>query len=207
LSDATIGGIAVEVWTMSGGIAFDSFYIGRNENAASKLAESTWRFKYLKQSIQADVASRKAQRLLAEAAYEKSNGGWSERLTLGILITRDFFAENPIVASVIIGVIAALSLACCCCICCGEHSHSHAHGDHSHGHFHDSINEGPLLLEQRIKDMKAKAENALKVANDAAKEAQTALSEASSRQKESSSTTTSSIDEHTSQNGLRQRHK
>ena len=37
-----MGGVAVEVWTMQGGLQFDNFYVGHDEAAAKAFGEATW---------------------------------------------------------------------------------------------------------------------------------------------------------------------
>jgi len=131
---APIGAIAVEIWTMTRGIAYDNIIITHDLQAAIDFAAQTWAPKY-----DAHEAVRAAERAAIEGP------GLMAQITEAIEMVVQGVNENPLVGVVGVGVtFVALSLVIYVCCCSGgidedDHDHDHSHHDHSH---HDKKDDG-----------------------------------------------------------------
>eukprot|EP00904_Undaria_pinnatifida_P004761 jgi/Undpi1/14286/HiC_scaffold_9.g03935.m1 len=90
---APITGLAVEVWSVDGGVWLDNFAVGDDINAALKLAEDTWRPKFV--AHEAVVAAEKKQKKekedkLAEKKKKKNkDAALTSRLSSAVTLVVD----------------------------------------------------------------------------------------------------------------------
>ena len=68
---AAVGGVAVEVWTMQGGLYFDNFVVGNDLDAVQMFGEATWRPRFDAEAVSADELrarkrAREREAILAE---------------------------------------------------------------------------------------------------------------------------------------------
>jgi len=88
---APVGGIAIEVWTMSPGISFDNVALGTSEAAAEELREKLWRpvFRQQKKEVTAKERKDTVHKYLNKAASLPSM--W----TTGFQQELELFREEP----------------------------------------------------------------------------------------------------------------
>jgi calnexin len=144
LSGAAIAGVAVEVWTMNGGILFDNFLITTSESDAATFAEQTWRAKFTSEAEQQKAATRAASKKARTDAFQ--NGGFMDKIGFYIAEAWDVINDNPVPA-IVTGVIILIStFVGFWYLCQGgpeeevesrSHSRDHGHSHDHHGHSHD----------------------------------------------------------------------
>lgn len=88
-----IGAIALEIWTMSGGITFDNFWLGYDSAAAATYAEQTWVKRHAlemtdEEKTEAEAKSKVRQMMLDE-------GGWQNVLYVYALDVQEFLLSLP----------------------------------------------------------------------------------------------------------------
>lgn len=107
-----MGAIAIDIWTMSGNVAYDNILVGRDEQAASDLAEATWRAKFdaQKSAIENERESEKASR----RSKKWDEGGIGGKLEVLADMTTDFIGKNMIVSVIAISAIIIASAFLCC---------------------------------------------------------------------------------------------
>ena len=111
---APMGAVAVEIWTMSGGIRMDNFYVGFDENAAKAFAKGSWglKRKYEKESTRSkSSAERKAERERKRA--KGWSGGASAMVEVYLGDAMDLVYEN-MMASVATAIVLLVSLIFLC---------------------------------------------------------------------------------------------
>merc|ERR1719498_2011150 len=113
---APIGGVAVEIWTMSGGIHFDNIYISNDLGDASEWARLSFGEEQEKEAAAKKAAASAKRR--AERAKQWEEGGFGAKVSVIIGATVDIIADN-LVASIVTGSLVLLSLAYYCC-CSGD---------------------------------------------------------------------------------------
>jgi hypothetical protein len=116
LSGGRIGGVAVEVWTMNGGIWMTDFLVGRDEAAAAAHVEAVWRPRHAAQKAALEGAERSAGRAGRLAAAEA--GGVAAKAVFWAYEVRDIALDNPIatiatVATAVLGSVFAAYRICC----------------------------------------------------------------------------------------------
>jgi len=97
---APMGGIGIELWTMTNKITFDNIFIGESLEEAFEFAEATWKVKY-------DVEKQLEEK---EKATKDSPDYFQ--------ITLKFVKDNVIIISIVSFVVLLLSLLLCAL--CGE---------------------------------------------------------------------------------------
>lgn len=116
LAGAAIGGVGVEVWTMSGNLAFDNFLLTNDEATAAAAVETHWKPKHAAQVAFNAAVERNATRSARLAAA--ADGGWQGQLVYYVLEARDIAVENPVATlatavALLAGVGIASYRACC----------------------------------------------------------------------------------------------
>lgn len=116
LSGGRIGGVAVEVWTMNGGIWMTDFLVGTDEAAAAAHVEAVWRPRHAAQKAALEGAERSAGRAGRLAAAEA--GGVAAKAVFWAYEVRDIALDNPIatiatVATAVLGSVFAAYRICC----------------------------------------------------------------------------------------------
>ena len=97
-----IGAVAVEIWTMSGGIHFDNIYLGSDPAAAKAFADATWAVKNPAEKAQAAAAKAAAKRKQRLAALNSGTvSGYFSYYAGGLM---DLMGDN------LVATILALSL-------------------------------------------------------------------------------------------------
>merc|ERR1719498_761941 len=115
---APIGGVAVEIWTMSGGIHFDNIYISNDLGDASEWARLSFGEEQEKEAAAKKAAASAKRR--AERAKQWEEGGFGAKVSVIIGATVDIIADN-LVASIVTGSLVLLgTMYFCCKNCCGE---------------------------------------------------------------------------------------
>merc|ERR1719498_498172 len=115
---APIGGVAVEIWTMSGGIHFDNIYIINDLGDASEWARLSFGEEQEKEAAAKKAAASAKRR--AERAKQWEEGGFGAKVSVIIGATVDIIADN-LVASIVTGSLVLLgTMYFCCKNCCGE---------------------------------------------------------------------------------------
>eukprot|EP00752_Nemacystus_decipiens_P005999 g5417.t1 len=121
---APMTGLAIEIWTVDGGIWLDNFVVGDDIAAALRLAETTWRPKFEAWEANAAAEQRQKQR---DMAAQKRNAMFPSILSASRLLadkarpflpdaaapTLDAAAENPVavLATLMAGLLAMLGLS------------------------------------------------------------------------------------------------
>ena len=108
-----MGAIAVEIWTMSGGIRMDNFYVGFDETAAKSFGKATWGVKATYEKESSRQMSREERK--AEREKKRANGwegGASAMLEVYLGDAMDFAADNifTLVATVLVIVVSLVFL-------------------------------------------------------------------------------------------------
>ena len=107
-----MGGVAVEVWTMQGGLQFDNFYVGHDEAAAKAFGEATWAKKSAFEAQFSRDAAAKIKR--EERERMKKEGGALGHVQVLALDSLDVMAEN-VVASMLTAIALVVGLLYFCC--------------------------------------------------------------------------------------------
>ncbi len=55
------GGVAIEIWTMMDGIAFDNIFVGYDPKVASELADSTWKVKHTREVAESETKKKEQE--------------------------------------------------------------------------------------------------------------------------------------------------
>lgn len=110
---APIGGVAIEIWTMSSGIHFDNIYIGNDLNAAQSWAASSFGAKDAKEAA---IRKEKLASKRAEERLKKLNeGGFSNTMNYYLGEVGDVLAEN-LIATIVTISLGAVGMIYYCCI-------------------------------------------------------------------------------------------
>eukprot|EP01039_Chlorochromonas_danica_P007912 gene7912-8729_t len=105
LGMAPIKGLAVEVWTTSGGIHFDNFLVADKSSPAVKELTNRFRAKH-----SAEVQQKRTQKEQQEAELNS----WQNKLNIYALEAVQFLSQNPAaLATGLAGILTALLLLCC----------------------------------------------------------------------------------------------
>jgi len=108
---APIAAVAIEVWTMSKGMQFDNFYVGRDEAGAKAYGEATWAKKAaVEDSNDADAKKEKAQK---EREAKRAAGGVMNLAEVYVLDFLDVVMEN-VAISIIAAVVIIVALVFMC---------------------------------------------------------------------------------------------
>jgi len=110
---APIGGVAIEIWTMSAGIHFDNIYIGNDITAAQKWAEDSFGAKDAHEKELRKV--EKAAKRHAERLKKYEEGGFSNVLGYYTGEVMDVLTDN-IVATVVTITLGMIGLIYYCCM-------------------------------------------------------------------------------------------
>lgn len=121
--------VAIEIWTMSGGIEFDDIIVSNNEANTLEYGREAWSKEHNGIKETQDSQRKSAEREAREAAY--AEGGLIDKVNYFVFEAFEYTAENP-VAAVATGVVLLVSLIACCCMGGGS-NHSHSHGGHDTG--------------------------------------------------------------------------
>lgn len=107
-----IGAIALEIWTMSGGIVFDNIWLGHDVAAAQLYADQTWA--KIHASEQSEQAKEDAESKAKVRQMMLDDGNWQNLAYLYATDARDYLLSLP--RLVIFGVIAlcVLGIVSCC---------------------------------------------------------------------------------------------
>lgn len=129
LGGAAIQGVAVEVWTMNGGMQFDNFLITRSEE------EATAAYKQLTQpraeTLEAEYAAKERSERRAARVAAAEQGGAMEKVRYVVGEATDMALEQPAAAAATAVVLLLSLLGSCVYCCCGRDSsdsaaHTHA---------------------------------------------------------------------------------
>jgi calnexin len=120
---APIGGVAIEIWTMSSGIHFDNIYIGNDIIAAQEWAEASYGTKdaHEKKLLKAEAAKKRHE----ERAKRLEEGGFMNVLGYYFGEVGDVLADN-LIATVITAALGMMAMIYWCCIA-GEAAESDAY--------------------------------------------------------------------------------
>jgi calnexin len=91
----SIGAVAIEVWTMSGGINFDNFWIGHDAKAASRFAELTWAKEHELEMLEEKKTSESEKEKIREEKLEA--GGFMNLLSIYASDGMDLVRSQPMV--------------------------------------------------------------------------------------------------------------
>lgn len=110
---APIGGVAIEIWTMSSGIHFDNIYIGNDLSAAQSWAAASFGAKDAKEAAirKEKIANKRAEERLKK--FEE--GGFSNTMNYYLGEVGDVLAEN-LIATVVTISLGAIGMIYYCCI-------------------------------------------------------------------------------------------
>ena len=113
---APIGGVAVEIWTMSSGIHFDNIYIGNDIIAAQEWAEASFGTKdaHEKRLLKEEAAKKRRE----ERAKRLEEGGIMNVLGYYFGEVGDVLADN-LIATVITAALGMMAMIYWCCIAGG----------------------------------------------------------------------------------------
>jgi len=132
-----MAGVAIEIWTMSAGIAFDNVLVTADEDAATDFGDATWAVKHTAE-VEKAVAAKKAAEA-AERLRKYEEGGIMNTINFWLVEGIEAGVANPVPSGIaLLGVVGGL-FWCCLKMAGGDddpayasHGHSHEHG-HSHG--------------------------------------------------------------------------
>lgn len=111
---APIGGVSVEIWTMSSGIHFDNIYVGNDLEAAAEWAQKSFgEVREKEKALKAAEAARKRREARLKL-LEKGGFGNTMSYYLGEL--GDIIADN-IIATIVTGVVILAASVRLCCWC------------------------------------------------------------------------------------------
>jgi calnexin len=105
-----IGGVAIEIWTMNDGIAFDNIFIGYDANVASDLADRTWKEKNRLEGLHAE--SKKAADEAKRRESLKSDGSVTAMIEYYTIEAVDFLKANPWVGIIPVFLLVVLAWQC-----------------------------------------------------------------------------------------------
>jgi calnexin len=107
-----MGGVGIEVWTMSKGLTFDNFFIGHDEAAAAAFGAASWKPKHLAESTSEETARNAAAK--KARARKLAEGGVMNTAEVYVMDGLDVMAQNIVasVLSVCAGLIAIMYLCC-----------------------------------------------------------------------------------------------
>ena len=110
---APIGGVAIEIWTMSSGIHFDNIYVGNDISAAQEWAAASFGAKDAKEAAirKAKLASKRAE----ERLKKFKEGGFGNTINYYLGEVGDVLADN-LVATIVTISLGAIGLIYYCCI-------------------------------------------------------------------------------------------
>jgi len=110
---APIGGVAVEIWTMSSGIHFDNIYIGNDITAAQEWAEASFGAKdaHEKRILKEEAAEKRRQ----ERAKRFEEGGVMNTLGYYFGEVGDVLVDN-LIATVVTAALGMMAMIYYCCI-------------------------------------------------------------------------------------------
>lgn len=102
---APVAAVAIEVWTMSGGMRFDNIIVGRDEAAALAFGAQTWK---LKAAAEADVKKVKTEKdRKAEREKKRANGGLNNLVEVYLADGMEYAQAN---VALVLGTLLALTL-------------------------------------------------------------------------------------------------
>ena len=105
-------GVAIEIWTMSGGLFFDNVLVTRDAAKASEFAQQTWKPRHAAQVAREEIKRARIARAQREEAYE--TGGLMGKVNYFVLEAMDVAVANPI-PSLLTIVVAFVSVIYLCC--------------------------------------------------------------------------------------------
>merc|ERR1711871_1703132 len=110
---APIGGVAVEIWTMSSGIHFDNIYIGNDIIAAQEWAEASFGTKdaHEKRLLKEEAAKKRRE----ERAKRLEEGGFMNVLGYYFGEVGDVLVDN-LIATVVTAALGMMAMIYYCCI-------------------------------------------------------------------------------------------
>lgn len=131
-----MAGVAIEIWTMSAGLAFDNVLVTSDEDAAADFGDATWAIKHAAQKEQAAAAKKRAE--AAERLRKYEEGGFMNVFNYWLVEGIEAGVANPIPAGIALLAFVGGLFWCCLKMAGGDddvaYGHGHSHdGDHAHG--------------------------------------------------------------------------
>lgn len=117
LGGAAMGSLGVEVWTMSGGITYNSFLVTRSEAAAEAFGTKTWQPKHAAQEAAAAADALAKEHEARLSAAEK--GGWAEKAAYWVGEATALAKSQPAATAVAAVVLASAFIALAFFFCTG----------------------------------------------------------------------------------------
>lgn len=110
-----IGAIAIEVWTMKGGITYDNIWLGHDIDDARAFAEETWRLKRLQEKKEAD--KKEDDKLRQMRDVKAVQGGFLNRLEVMWIDIIRYVKNNPTqgigyIVAIILTLIGSVMFLC-----------------------------------------------------------------------------------------------
>ena len=144
---APIGGVAVEIWTMQGGIHFDNIYIGNDIGAAAQWAMESFGNEQEEEAAAAKASARKAAKDARDKKWEE--GGVLAKASVLVSSGLEFAGDNLIATVVTLFLIFGSLMYY---MCCGEDP-EYDGDEYAMGE--EDINETPEQAEANDAEMEA----------------------------------------------------
>ena len=110
---APIGGVAVEIWTMQGGIHFDNIYIGNDIGAAAQWAMESFGNEQEEEAAAAKASARKAAKDARDKKWEE--GGVLAKASVLVSSGLEFAGDNLIATVVTLFLVFGSLMYYMCC--------------------------------------------------------------------------------------------
>merc|ERR1712072_343223 len=106
-----VGGVAIEVWTMSKDIQFDNFFFGHDLSKATAFGKASWAKKHADETEIEEARAKSAGK--EERERKRKEGGFGNTMEVMILDGLDLVAEN-VLASIITFIATMVGLIWWC---------------------------------------------------------------------------------------------
>ena len=107
-----MGGIGIEVWSMSKGLTFDNFYVGHDVEAAQDFGSKSWKPKF---DAESNAVENERKAAAAKARARKlAEGGIMNTAEVYVMDGLDTMAANAVasIVGVVLGLIAIMYYCC-----------------------------------------------------------------------------------------------